>query len=326
MKKHFSFLILLGISLFFISFAIQCKPSTDNKSAEGVTTTDSITMVGSETAEADEVVAESETTTDAEEMAAPEASTDAVTDAKPATTTAPAAKPEPKASTESTTKPEPKTTTETTANPEPKPTPTPTTKTEGTGTIPPPDKKVEKDTKTPAPVAAPVVANFSVKSVKGLIKGTSNLHDWEMEITKIDCKGAFQSTDNTINAAKNVEVKIQVESIKSEEGKIMDNKTYKAFESEKNPYITFTFSSADVKTDGSGNVTIAASGNLNMAGTSKTVSITAKGKVLANGDIQLSVSKKLNMSEYKMDPPTALMGAIKVGPEVEVKFDLVLAR
>ncbi|MBK7409365.1 MAG: YceI family protein [Saprospirales bacterium] len=323
MKKHLSVLILLGISLFFISIAIQCKPSTDGKATETATTTDSTDMVEPETTTEAEAIAE-ETTTDVTTQAAPEATTAPVTKADPKQASTPAG---PKKTAATSTIAETNSTTASApAKPETKPTTETITKTETTGTIPPPENKTEKDTKTPPPAAAPVVSSFSVKSAKGLIEGTSNLHDWEMEVTKIDCKGSFQSTDNTINAIKNVEVKILVENIKSKEGKIMDQKTYKAFESEKNPYIIFTFSSADVKIDGSGNVTIAASGNLNMAGTNKTVPVTAKGKVLANGDMQLSISKKLNMTEYKMDPPTALMGTIKVGEEVEVKFDLVLAR
>jgi hypothetical protein len=30
------------------------------------------------------------------------------------------------------------------------------------------------------------------------------------------------------------------------------------------------------------------------------------------------------MKDYKMDPPTAVMGTIKVGPEVTVNFDLTV--
>ena len=328
MKKHLSFLILLGISLFFISLSIQCKPSSGEKAPEAAITTDSTATVEPETASDAITQTEAETNTDA--IAQPEAETN----------TAPVTKPEAKAKPEPATKAEPKTTQVPTAKteikptadptpkPEPKPVAEPTTKTETKETNPPPtENKTEKDTKTPPPAApAPVVSNFTVKSAKGVVEGTSSLHDWEMQITKIECKGAFQSLDNVVSAAKNVEVKILVKGIKSKEGKIMDNKTYDAFDSDNNPYIIYSFSSADVKIDGSGGVTIAASGNLNMAGTGKSVPITAKGKVLANGDLQLSVSKKLNMTEFKMDPPTALMGTIKVGPEVTVNFDLVLAR
>lgn len=305
MKTRIPFLTFSSIAILIALLALQCKPSDSRRPEDTQATADSIITTPPETETAERLVTP-------DTMAPPVA---------PVTTQPEAAiKTVAKPKVETPPKKEDKPTPEPVAKIETKPVPEPAPKAEEPKPAPSPEKKTENE---PKPVA-PVISNFSVKSAKGSIGGTSNLHDWEMEITKIECKGTFQSVGNEVEAVKNVEVKIPVKNIKSEEGKIMDEKTYKAFESDKNPHIIYTFSSADVKTDGSGAVTIEASGNLSMAGTSKPVSITAKGKVLPNGDLQFSVSKKLNMTEFKMDPPTALMGAIKVGPEVTVKFDLVL--
>ncbi|HEV8515870.1 MAG TPA: YceI family protein, partial [Cyclobacteriaceae bacterium] len=65
-------------------------------------------------------------------------------------------------------------------------------------------------------------------------------------------------------------------------------------------------------------------GNLTMAGETKPVTLEASGKLLPNGDIQIELSKTLNMTEYKMIPPTAMLGAIKVGEVVTVKLNIVL--
>lgn len=305
MKTRIPFLTFSSIAILIALLAVQCKPSDSRQPEDTQATADSTITAPPETETAERLVTpDTMAPTVAPITTPPEASTKIV------------AKPE----IEPTPKKEDKPTPEPVAKTETKPAPEPAPKAEEPKPAPAPEKKAENETKP----AAPVISNFSVKSAKGSIGGTSNLHDWEMEVTKIDCKGAFQLVGNEMEAVKNVEVKIPVKNIKSEEGKIMDEKTYKAFESDKNPYIIFTFNSAAVKTDGSGAVTIEASGNLSMAGTSKPVSVTAKGKLLPNGDLQLSVTKKLNMTEFKMDPPTALMGAIKVGPEVTVKFDLVL--
>jgi polyisoprenoid-binding protein YceI len=166
--------------------------------------------------------------------------------------------------------------------------------------------------------------DFSLKSVKATVQGTSTLHDWKSEITKIEFKGAVQTEGNMLKSIKNVEVKIPVDGIKSKEGKGMDRKTYKAFKSDQNPFITYTFSSAHVKQDTMHTVIIEVTGNLNMAGKTKPVSLTAKGKLLANGDLQLFVSKSLKMTEFEMTPPTAVLGTIKSGDEITLKFDLVL--
>lgn len=165
-----------------------------------------------------------------------------------------------------------------------------------------------------------------IKSVKGNIQGTSTLHDWESQITKVTYKGAAKTKGITIQSIKDVEVKVLVEGIKSKEGKVMDKKTYEAFKSDKNPYITFSMKTAQVKTGEDKNVTIEVTGNLTMAGTTKLVPLTAKGKVLPNNDIQITVSKKLKMTEFNMKPPKAVLGTIHVGDEVTVNFEILLSR
>lgn len=163
-----------------------------------------------------------------------------------------------------------------------------------------------------------------VKSVKGNIQGTSTLHDWESEITKITYKGTARTKGNTIESIRDVEVKVLVEGIKSKEGKVMDKKTYEAFKADKNPYIMFSMKTAQVKTGADKKATIEVTGNLTMAGTTQLVSLTAESKILPNNDLQITVSKKIKMTTFNMDSPKAVLGTIHVGDEVTVNFDIVL--
>ena len=166
--------------------------------------------------------------------------------------------------------------------------------------------------------------NFSLKSAKASVQGTSSLHDWESEITRIECKAQLKKDNQLLTSIKSAEVRILVKGIKSTKGKVMDNKTYDAFKDEENPDIIFAVNSGQIKTDASGNASLEASGNLTMAGVTRVVAVTAKGKTLPNGDVQITLSHKLKMTDYKMKPPTALMGTIVVGEEVTVNFDLIL--
>src|SRR5687768_11849359 len=76
-----------------------------------------------------------------------------------------------------------------------------------------------------------------VKVNKMTVQGSSSLHDWESEITQAEWKGSFRIENLVLVEIKNAEVKIPVKSIKSTKGKIMDSKTYDAFNSEKYPFI-----------------------------------------------------------------------------------------
>ena len=160
---------------------------------------------------------------------------------------------------------------------------------------------------------------YILKSHKVSIDGTSSLHDWSSEVTKIEWAGQLTVDGTSVKAIRNVTLSIPVESIKSEKGGIMDDKTYEAFNSEKNPNITFKLTSATV-TGG----TIKANGNLTMAGVTKPIVIHAEVKVLANGSVRISGMQKLNMKDYKMTPPKAMMGTIKVGEKVNLLFELTL--
>lgn len=156
------------------------------------------------------------------------------------------------------------------------------------------------------------------------ISGTSTLHEWESDATQLEWTGTILVEDSKIIEVKNVQVKIPVTSIKSTKGRIMDNKTYEAFDSDKNPYITYKLTKLEVSGSGS-EFTLSSTGNLTMAGTTRSVDIPVSAKILSTGDIQLTGSRKLNMRDFKMEPPTAIMGTIVVGEVVTVNFNLIVS-
>ena len=157
-----------------------------------------------------------------------------------------------------------------------------------------------------------------LKAHKITVDGTSTLHDWTSEATKVEWKGIVTVEGNKVTELKDVTITIPVKSIKSTKGKTMDNKTYEAFNAQKHPDIVYKL----MKFNGVG--TLKATGLLEMAGTTQTVMMDVTSKVLANGDVQFTGKQALKMPDYKMDPPTAMMGTIKVGPEVTVNFDLTV--
>ncbi len=159
-----------------------------------------------------------------------------------------------------------------------------------------------------------------VKSYTITVQGTSSLHDWESKVEKADIKGSYTVDKNVLLSLNNVAVRIPVTSLKSPKGKMMDSKTYEAFDSEKNPSITFTITGTRIAAK-----VIEMTGTLSMAGVTRPVEVKAAWKVLENGDLQVSGSHKLNMTDFKMEPPTAMMGTVRVGEEVTVQFDVIVS-
>lgn len=158
------------------------------------------------------------------------------------------------------------------------------------------------------------------------ISGTSSLHDWTSQVEKVTAAGDISIEDGKLIDIPALKVTIPVSSIKSEKGRIMDNKTYKALLSEEHPNITFQLKDIpSIKTTGN-DLQLTASGLLTIAGQSKTIQLTVKGKADGNGTFQFTGSKALKMTDFGVDPPKALLGTLKTGDDITVDFDLTLAK
>ena len=162
---------------------------------------------------------------------------------------------------------------------------------------------------------------FKVKTYTMHVSGTSTMHVCQSSVQKLSVNGAFAVSPNELSEVKDVVVKIPVTSIKSTKGKIMDNKTYEAFNHEKYPEIVFVMKSQTVNTATS---TIDLKGTLSMAGKTLPVDLKVSYKLASNGDLKITGSKQISMTTFGMEPPTAMMGAIKVGNDVSVTFEITL--
>lgn len=149
------------------------------------------------------------------------------------------------------------------------------------------------------------------------IDGTSNIHDWTSVAETVTINGTYAQTEGkmTIPALR---VKIPVESIKSSKGRIMDNKTYDALQSEQHPTITFTLKElSEINA-----TSVKAVGTLTIAGKAKTISLTADRRLDGKGVLTFSGKKALKMTDFDVDPPTALLGTLKTGDDVTVSYRL----
>ncbi|MDP4207738.1 MAG: YceI family protein [Bacteroidota bacterium] len=151
------------------------------------------------------------------------------------------------------------------------------------------------------------------------IYGTSNLHKWEMKVAQF---GGDISSSATKQITSLV-VKIPVQSIKSESS-IMDGKAYDALKSKQNPNIIFQLSEAAPIHFANKDVEVTLSGNLTVAGVTKKITFKSTGKMIAEKSCQLTGSVPLKMTQFGMKPPTAMLGALKTGDDITVKFVVTL--
>lgn len=146
------------------------------------------------------------------------------------------------------------------------------------------------------------------------ISGTTNVHDFKSKITQISGNMTFVN-----DQPKTLTVEVPVKSIVSGE-KLMDKKTYEAFNEPKNPKILFNMTNINsVKTNGD-QITANISGNLTMAGVTKKITLVANGKKIKSGTYEFSGTAQFKFSDFNMKPPTAMLGVMKVGNVITLSY------
>lgn len=154
------------------------------------------------------------------------------------------------------------------------------------------------------------------------VDGTSNIHDWDLKAEKFIIKAIIEN-DTDLPTIKSLSLDLEAESLKS--GKSgMDNNTYKALKTNRNKSIKFTYTkTSSLKKTADNTYSVVVEGMLEIAGTKKSTDLSFDLAKVNNGYI-IKGNKKINMPEYKVDPPTAMLGTIKTGEDVTINYNINL--
>ena len=153
------------------------------------------------------------------------------------------------------------------------------------------------------------------------IAGTSNLRDWKENVCKVS--GVMEAEVNpdgsiTLNS---IRICMDVLSIKSDMGKVMDNKTYEALKAADHPEIVFTVSAPLSLTQVRDcEIAIPVKGNLSLAGVCKPVTMLVKTIEIGQGKLQFEGYENLRMIDFGVRPPSALFGTIRAAPNITIHF------
>ena len=150
------------------------------------------------------------------------------------------------------------------------------------------------------------------------ILGTSSLHDWEIKAQ--NCTGTASISEENDLTIDQLKFGVKVADLKSDYS-AMDKNTAKALKADKFPSINYELiKTLSSKKDGN-NYTFQTKGKLTIAGTTKDVDITVKA-VKNSSTVKFSGEYTFKMTDFGVDPPTAVMGTIKTGNEITVKFNI----
>ena len=181
-----------------------------------------------------------------------------------------------------------------------------------------------------APVAPADRCPVVVASAKVTVSGTSNVLDWSA--TTNAARTANVKVTNDLpggdffwvgviqpGAVQSFDVIVPVADLKSDR----DNFTadmHKALKADQAPDIVFSLTRMEKRPGGA-----KAFGTLKVAGVEKDVMLPLI-TTTRNGNLLVIGSVDLLMTEFGIEPPSAMMGMLKTDPKVTVRFETVLAK
>ncbi len=168
--------------------------------------------------------------------------------------------------------------------------------------------------------------DYKITKSKVKITGTSTLHDWTADVTKLTGTGKLTFKNSALTGIENLTVSMEAATIKSSKGSMMDKKMSSALKAKDNPNIVFSLTKLTSVTAKNGGWEIKAEGKLTVAGTTKTIDLTAFGKTNGNGELTFTGSKKLKMTDFKVEPPVMMMGTLKTADDITISFETTLVK
>ncbi len=148
------------------------------------------------------------------------------------------------------------------------------------------------------------------------VAGTSTLHDWEMKSASGTGTANLTIANSKLTDIESLSVTLLAESVKSEK-KSMDKVAYETLKTDKNKNIKYVLKSAEKVNETTWELT----GTYTIAGVSKVYKTTVKTTVTKDG-LNLQGTNKITFTDFGMKSPTAMLGTIKTGQDLTIKFNL----
>ena len=154
-----------------------------------------------------------------------------------------------------------------------------------------------------------------------IVWGTSNVHDWEAPAEEFSGSATLEIAEDSLVSISSLEFSVVAEEINSGKGG-MDKRIDNALKVNKHKNITFVLTDiTDIKSS-----TLVASGELTIAGVTKNVQMEVEYQLQPDGTITFNGKQNIDMTEFDVDPPTAMFGTIKAGEMVDVEFNAKFAQ
>lgn len=182
------------------------------------------------------------------------------------------------------------------------------------------DRKIEK-------VAAPE-STYRLSASKDVVmnlSGTTPVKNWSMSAIGLSGEAKLGVTANGLAAVEDLVFVLPVHNLKGEV-KAMDEDAYEALKADQHKEITFKLISATIAPQPNNASMVEAQGTLTVAGVTRQVTLKMYAYVNRDGSVTFTGSKKLKMSDYDVERPSLLFGAIKASNDMTLTYKLIFTK
>lgn len=164
------------------------------------------------------------------------------------------------------------------------------------------------------------------KDVVMNLSGTTPVKNWSM--TAIGLKGQANlevASSGLLSAVEDLVFVLPVHNLKGEVA-AMDENAYQALKADRHKEIVFKLTTAAIIPQLNNTSMVEAQGTLTVAGVTRKVALKMYAFVNSDGSVTFTGSKKLKMSDYDVERPSLLFGAIKAGNEMTLTYKLIFTK
>lgn len=152
------------------------------------------------------------------------------------------------------------------------------------------------------------------------IEGSSNVNRFQCRAARYNTDVAPPTTDTTTK----VEVDVAVEGFDCGKRR-MNRDLYETLLANKHPFISFEYQSTESMTfsEETDTYTMVVNGRLTVAGHTNQIQFPLTAELINGNTIRAVGSTDLKMTAYNVEPPSALLGLVRVNDELTVHFEIV---
>lgn len=156
-----------------------------------------------------------------------------------------------------------------------------------------------------------------------VVKGTSTIHDWEMKSENIMSEVRFKTNDDgQPEQLESVTFRLKTSTLQSDKSGL-NRRAYEAMNANQYPDIIFhSNGNGGLEKEGD-NYKIRSGGELTIAGNTHQINLKT---TCINGDdkkLICSGSHNLKMTDFNIDPPVMMFGALRTDDEVTISYSIV---